>query len=274
MVLTAYDAAVPPLAAILASDCTAVCCYTDGDYAYKPEWIGQIVAAGKGVLANHENAQDELLGGFNAGVNAAVRAMLAVRDWPIKPPAIYYSVDMNVDPSSKEFAAVLQAFQGIKDTMQGEYLIGCYGEGELIHELYVNQLTSVSGWLSASIDFPGYDRDSPFVGMYQQVGSNIPDTDRNVITRLATMGFYLPRKVTTMNVYRVPDGQGHTYTTNLFSAEMLVSGAADAWAQAECKAGRMFDAPDFPPEQLVAILASQAPQPSAGKVTGDLTITY
>lgn len=246
--LVAYDAANPPVAALCESSATLICCYTDGLFSYAPDTVQAFVEAGKGILANHENAQNELTLGFDAGVAAAYKAMNAVKDWPIKPPCIYYSADLDLDPSSKEYDAVLQAFDGINQTQNGEYQASCYGQGSLLHDLTVNHLIQTKGWLSSSTAYPGYDRQSPFVGMYQLVGSDIPNTDKNIITDLGSLGVWLPqspRKGKEMS-FHANNGDANAYATYVINDGwttiiQCASPTDELAAQAAVKAGGMYE---------------------------------
>lgn len=185
MPIYTYDAAHIPLAAILAAKPVAMCAYTDGSFGYDRGTIQTLLQAGIGIWPNHENAQNELLGGHAAGVAAAQKAMAAVAAWGCPNNGtvdIVYSVDESV-PSTK-FPTIRDAFDGINETHNGRFISKLYGEGALIDYLVGQGRVQVGDWLSASSSFPGYNVNDANVGVWQQVGSDIGNTDRDVITHI------------------------------------------------------------------------------------------
>ncbi|SOD72710.1 hypothetical protein SAMN05892883_2061 [Jatrophihabitans sp. GAS493] len=195
---TAYDAAYPPLDAELASDALFVCAYLDGPHAYTKAKVAKIHAEGKGVLLNHERLPGQLLGGAAAGVQAAKDGMAAAvalgapTDGTV---AIHNSVDVSVPAAqgvTPQFKSVGSAFDSIKSIYAGKFLAGAYGEGALIDYLAATKRIQVKGWLSGSKSFPGYNRASPNVGMYQLVGTDIPGTDKNIVTDAESLGVWWP----------------------------------------------------------------------------------
>lgn len=179
-----YDAAFFQPAELVASGCVVVFVYTDGTHAYSAADVAKIHEV-KPIVFNHENAQTELAGGYAAGALAAKHAVAAVIAYGAPTDgsvAILYSVDLNVAAGS--FAPYRAAFDGINDYHGGRFKTGVYGEGALIDDLTASGRVQAKGWLSASSSFPGHKVNDAHVGAYQQVGSDIPSTDRDVITDL------------------------------------------------------------------------------------------
>lgn len=192
--LKAYDAAYLPIEQVIAAKPVFVAAYTDGSHGYDTPTIQSLRAQGISILANHENSINELLGGYSAGTNAAMKAMPKVAAWGMPADgsvAIFYSVDLSVDPNKPGlFPAVGAAFDGINHAHQGRYLAGVYGEGALIEYLWATERIQVKGWLSASSSFPGYNPASPHVGMVQHVGTDIASTDMNEVTDIDNLGLW------------------------------------------------------------------------------------
>jgi hypothetical protein len=188
---SAYDAAYPNLAGELAAKPLFLCAYTDGNFAYGKPRVDQVRASGVGVLANHERAVDQLLTG--GGTQAAMDAVAAVLSWGMPADgscAIFYSVDLSVSPA--QYPTVGAAFDQINAVHAGRFRTGVYGQGGLIDYLHQTGRTSVKGWLSASSSFPGYNPQSPNVGLYQLVGSDVAGTDKNIVTDAANLGVWWP----------------------------------------------------------------------------------
>ena len=189
----AYDAAYPPLAAELAKKPALLAVYTDGTHAYSESSIQQIHAAGVPILLNHERLPDQLLGGHAAGVQAASDALSAVSAFGVPldgTVAVCFSVDVSVPPT--QYETVGQAFDGINSVLAGKLVASCYGQGGLIDYLASTHRTGAKGWLSGSSSFPGYNRNSPNVGMWQHVGTDVPGTDLDTVTDLAGLRPWYP----------------------------------------------------------------------------------
>lgn len=180
---TAHDAATFRPLELTSAD-LFVCAYTDGMFGYSTDTIRAVHDAGKGVLPNHERGVTDLGGGYGAGTVAASQALAVVRGQWAAPRdgtvAVVYSVDASVAPST--FPVYVPAFQAIRAYHGGEYLVGFYGELALYKYLKARGLVDVRCWLSASSSFPGYDPNDSDVGLIQLVGTDIPGTDRNLIT--------------------------------------------------------------------------------------------
>lgn len=265
---TAHDAARFTIGELQSTD-LFVCCYTDGIYAYSPALIASVLAAGKGVSANHENAQTELAGGGPAGVAAASHAVAAVIAWGTPTDgscAIAYSVDLSVPNTPVAFEVYAAAFRQIRVVHAGRYKTGFYGELALYKYLKALGLVDTKCWLSASSSFPGWDPNDPDVGLIQTVGTDIPGTDRDLITNL-DLGVWWPAghhpsgggtAITTgghqMPLFHVSDGQNHTYYTDGLDKQLIVSAVAEAGAQKAIATGAVLDGSAFfPPEQVLAM---------------------
>jgi hypothetical protein len=192
-----YDAAYPPdPSAVRAAGGQLMACYLTASYAVVAQWPARIVAAGMGALANYEQAADELVYcGRPGGQAAGHRAMTAAIADGFRADGsigIYFSVDVSVSPA--QFPAVGAAFDGINDVIRGKFCTHVYGEGALIDYLIATGRIkpACANWLSGSSSFPGYNPQSPHVGLVQLVGSNIPGTDQNIITRPAGLHAWWP----------------------------------------------------------------------------------
>lgn len=165
--------------------------YTDGGHAATIFDAVSLQTAGIGILWNHENAPNELAGGYAAGVAAAQHAIAPViaagtpTDGTV---AVFYSVDVDIPTTA--FQPWVDAFAGINVTHAGRFRVGCYGEGALINELVRLGLVQVKGWLSASSSYPGYDPKSPNVGLVQMVSTNVVGTDQNEVTDITGLGIW------------------------------------------------------------------------------------
>lgn len=190
-----YDAAYPPDPTVVkAAGGQIMAVYLTGRYAVPNDWVARIHKAGIGALANYEEAAAELVtAGHTGGRVVGSKAMAAAiaKGFPANNTVgIHYSVDTNVAPS--QFEAVGVAFDGINDMTRGTFITHCYGEGALINYLVATGRARRAQWLSASESFPGYDPKSPNVGLVQLVGSNIPNTDQNLITNAAGLDVFWP----------------------------------------------------------------------------------
>ena len=189
MTLYSYDAAYPPtLGQLAAGSPVAVACYLTAKFAVPSTWPAQIRGRGWVAVANYEEAADELVTcGRAGGQQVGARAMAAAeRDGFPAGSSIFYSVDVNVPAS--QFPQVGAAFDGINDVTRGHYCTHVYGEGALIDYLVRTGRVCVGNWLSASASFPGYNPQSPNVGMYQLAGASpVPNTDQNIITNLPAL---------------------------------------------------------------------------------------
>lgn len=195
MSLYGYDAAYPPPpATIKAAGGVLMAVYLTAKYAVPTSRCAQIRATGLGVLLNYEEGAAELVTAGRSGGQAAARRALAAAIADGAPASntlgIYFSVDVNVSPG--QFAAVGAAFDGINDVLRGKFLVHVYGEGALIDYLIATGRVVGRQWLSASTSFPGFNADSPNVGLVQLVGTNVPGTDQNTITNAAGLDAWWP----------------------------------------------------------------------------------
>jgi hypothetical protein len=208
---TAHDFAYWPGAPVLDSADLFESCYTDGPHATPLADVEAIRATGKGILWNHERGALDLLGGSTAGTLAAQEAMAAViaAGTPTDGScAIAYSVDGNVGPA--DFQKALPAFQAIKLAHGGRFLTGYYGDLALYKYLKAAGLVQTKCWLSASASFPGYDPNDPDVGLIQTVGTDIPGTDRDLVTDLANLGVWMTQvDLTPASITLVADAVWH-----------------------------------------------------------------
>nr|QOL00352.1 hypothetical protein [uncultured organism] len=192
-----YDAAFVPTAAIVARKPTAMSLYTDGGHATPLSTVQAFRKAGIPIWPNHENAANELLGGGSAGTAAAQHAVAAVCSWGVPTNGtvdIVYSVDVNTPAT--EFPTIGAAFGAINAVHAGRFNAKCYGEGALIDYLVTHGFIKPGNWLSASSSFPGYNINDGNVAVWQQVGTDIAGTDRDVITHLELMGLWMPDGLT------------------------------------------------------------------------------
>lgn len=260
-----YDSAFVPLAAIIAAKPTVMSLYTDGTHAASQQTVDTLRAASIPIWWNHENAQTELAGGHAAGILAATHAMNAVisRGTPADGSCdLVFSVDLSVGGAS--FPTYRDAFDGINETLAGRFVTKIYGEGLLIDYMVDCDRVKIGNWLSGSSSFPGYNVTDINVAVWQQVGSDIAGTDRDVITHLENMGAWglqPQRKVNAMPLFHVSDGKGTTYVTDgLIGARHLVGADAEAWAVNQVKLGNIVDGvssvPPFPLDQLQELLTN------------------
>lgn len=209
MALYIPDAAYLPLEQVMAAKPVFVAAYTDGQHGYTAAVIAQLRGEGISILANHENAANELLGGYSAGVAAAQRAMAAVEAWGMPADgscALFFSVDVSVPIG--QFPIIDAAFDGIRHALQGRFLAGVYSEGALIDHLWAGERIDVKGWLSASSSFIGYNPASPHVGLVQQVGTSIPGTDMNEVTDIDNLGLWWATPHSRPQVNQTEDDMG------------------------------------------------------------------
>jgi hypothetical protein len=202
--LYGYDAAYPPtLDQLAAGSPSIIACYLTGNYAVPSGWPQQIRARGWSALANYEQAAGELTTcGRAGGQDVGRRAMAAALadGFPgacrcgtagaVCESGIWFSVD--VDVAQPAFGAVGAAFDGINDVIRPRFCAHVYGEGLLIDYLVATERVCRGDWLSASSGFPGYNQYSPNVGVYQMIGSPVPGTDQNTITRPSDLHVWRP----------------------------------------------------------------------------------
>ncbi|SDJ08102.1 hypothetical protein SAMN05444157_1635 [Frankineae bacterium MT45] len=191
--LVAYDAAymAANIKAVLAKKPLFLPLYTDGPYAASQALVDEIHGNGSGILWNHERSPSQLSGGRPAGVQAAHDAMAAIaaRGTPMDGTVgCIYSVDLSV--AAADFYRYDAGFDGINDTHAGHLKAGCYGEGALIDHLVAGKRVQLKSWLSASKSFPSWNPASPNVGLYQLVGTDVPNTDKDIITDPTHLGVW------------------------------------------------------------------------------------
>ncbi len=195
--MNVFDAAYPPnIATCKANGAIAISRYVAG--GGQRQWkrlslaeTDRILAAGLGVIYNYEGQADEALHAGRTGGLIAARIAIADsinlgRARADGSEAIYYSVDVNTPASA--FGAIADYFRGIRDGTQGRFQIKFYGQGSLGDYLLSLGLIDGKYWLSGSTSFPGYDRNSPHVCMWQHVGSPVAGTDLNTVTDASELG--------------------------------------------------------------------------------------
>lgn len=193
--LTGYDgASAPDIAAVKAAGGILVPCYLVGPYAVAPQRGVELRAEGLGAFYNWERQPDFLTNcGVPGGVDAASDAITAILGQGVPADGtigIAYSVDVEVDPTN--YHLVGDAFSGINQEHAGRFLAKVYGQGGLIDYLTSQNLVHPCQWLSSSSSFPGYNIASPNVGMYQLVESDIPNTDKNILTYPSMLNAWWP----------------------------------------------------------------------------------
>lgn len=198
MTLYAFDAASPPSGSIgsalgaglvyKAHGGIAANVYVSGNFAQDAAHVNGLRADGIAPWSNYEVGLWELVqdgDDYAAGVRAGTRGIAdAIRCAFPSNGTIWFpfSIDVSLDPT--RFWEAANAFRGIQSINAGRFCISCYGEGALISYLRSHGVIHEKGWLSSSTSFPGYDRNSPDICVWQEVGNFIPghNTDRNVIT--------------------------------------------------------------------------------------------
>lgn len=194
--LYAYDAAFPaPGVVYKAHGGVAANVYVSGTYAQNASHVAALRLAGIAPWPNYERGLWELVSNRAAGQAAAKIGIAdAIRCGFPSNGTIWFpfSVDVSVNPT--QYSQVADAFQGIQDINNGRYLISCYGQGGLIQYLRAHKVIDQKGWLSSSSSFPGYNRDSPDVCIYQEFGNFITgySTDRNTITDVTALHAWWP----------------------------------------------------------------------------------
>ena len=177
----AYDSAEIPAAKTAGA--IAMSYYIVGPFAASSASPGPVRGAGLGSVLNWERAPNALVGATRAQGQAIGQEALAAID-PACPRdgsvGIYFSVDVNVAMGS--VAVCDECFRGINDILAGKFKVKCYAEGAVIDHLVSLGLVQGKQWLSASSSFPGYNPSDVNVCMVQQIATDVPNTDRNVVT--------------------------------------------------------------------------------------------
>jgi hypothetical protein len=136
-----------------------------------------------GAVLTWEVAPAALVGASRrTGYSIGVEAINAVdpacpRDGSV---AIYFAVDVEV--SLDAIGTCDEAFRGLNDACAPAFKVKVYGEGALIDHLVGGGLVVGKQWLSASTSYPGYAPQDTDVCIVQQVGTDVPNTDRNLVT--------------------------------------------------------------------------------------------
>lgn len=200
MTLYAYDGASPfSLSAAKAKGAVVITGYIVGHPGgYDPiskARVDEIRAAGMGFLPNWEKGASYLVtcgksGGLAAGKEAvaALQALSVPSDGTV---AVVFSWDTYIQPA--QYAECAQVADGIIEGLAGKYLFSAYGQGGLLKYLSETGRLKVKGWLSSSSGFPGYDPTASYVGLVQEIGTDVPGTDRDhIITDPHNIGAWWP----------------------------------------------------------------------------------
>lgn len=196
MNLYAYDAAYAPnLAAVKAAGGIAINGYLTGKYATTTTQPAAARKAGLGYIPTYEEDNSELVGVTRAAGQNVGRKILAAfgrLGLPLdRTVAVYPSVDVNVPGASA--TACNAGWLGIRDIIATRIDVRAYAEGAVIDALAAAGLVDGPCWLSAPSSWPGYKPDDANVCMVQQVGTDVPGTDRNhLITDPGALGAWWP----------------------------------------------------------------------------------
>lgn len=149
---------------------------------------------GLGSIATYERAPGELVGLSRKGgqaVGQVIAAAMTSAGYP-HGTAFYASVDVRL--AAGDSGACDQALLGIRDVIDGRWQTRVYGQGSLLQHVYGAHLVDGPGWLSGSKSYPGWQIASvaPYTCMVQQVGSDIPSTDRNTVTSIEALDAWWP----------------------------------------------------------------------------------
>jgi hypothetical protein len=215
MTVRVFDGAYKPnLQAVVAAGGVAMSVYLTGRYSTTCAQPSELHALGLGALGNYEEAPGELLTcGYSGGVTIGQRSAGAyiAKGAPVgQRLGVAYSVDVNCPLSA--FAAVGDAFDGIKTGLAGRFTTHVYGEGALIDYLVESGRVTGRQWLSGSTSFPGWNPNDPNVGLIQRTWSPVPGTDLDDVTDLSTLGIWWPNGVT-------PQGGGTPITEDILTLE-------------------------------------------------------
>lgn len=200
MTVYGYDAAYQPnLAAVKAAGGVAVNGYLTGRYASTTSTPAAALAAGLGWWATYEEDPAELVGatrttGQNAG-RKILTAFRALRDNHGRPLPLDGSLAVypSVDESSSSASACDESWPGLRDVLEGLLQVRIYSEGLLGDHLYQAGLLDGPFWLAAPTSWPGFNPADPRVCIVQEVGTNVPGTDRNhILTDPALIGAVWP----------------------------------------------------------------------------------
>ena len=185
MTLSMYDGAydATEIAAAKAAGAIAMSHYLVGPYASTSAQPAAIRADGLGAVMNWERDPTALIGASRAQGQAIAQEAIAAVD-PGCPRGgtvgIYFSVDAIVALSG--ITSCDASFLGLNDVCRGKFKVKAYGEGALIDHLVQTGLVQGKQWLSASSSFPDYNPNDLNVCMTQQVGTDVPNTDKNIIS--------------------------------------------------------------------------------------------
>lgn len=200
MTIYGFDAAYQPdLAAVKAAGGVAVNGYLTGRYATTTSTPAHALAVGLGWWATYEEGPGELVNASRATGRAVAGKILAafraLRDnngnaLPLDGSlAVYPSVDQSVlDPTACD-----QAWMGLRDILAGQLSVRYYGQGSIGDHLHRQGLLDGPYWLAAPTSWPGYQPNDPAVCIVQEVGTNVPGTDRNhILTQPEAIGALWP----------------------------------------------------------------------------------
>lgn len=200
MTLYGYDAAYQPdLATVKAAGGIAVNGYLTGRYATTTSSPAHALAAGLGWWATYEEDPAELVGasrtvGQQVG-QKILAAFKALRDDKGRPLPLDGSLAVypSVDVSSSSVTACDDSWPGVRDVLEGQLGVRYYGEGLLGDHLTAAGLLDGPFWLAAPSSWPGFNPADPRVCIVQEVGTNVPGTDRNhLITQPSALGALWP----------------------------------------------------------------------------------
>lgn len=125
-----------------------------------------LTGAGVGVALVYENKAGDALGGFNAGVTAAVNARNDARSigFPSSRP-IYFAVDQDI-VSETQFKTVMQYLRGAQSVMGTAAQTGVYGEYDVVTRARNEGITNYE-WQTAAWSKGKRD---PNAELFQKVG--------------------------------------------------------------------------------------------------------
>lgn len=194
--LAMFDAAYAPDLAAVAAHGIAVNCYISGDYVNTTTQPAAAHAAGLGVAMTYEEGRAELVHATREQGRAVGRKILAALRAHGTPEgvgiAVYPSIDVAVVGADRP-TACNDGFRGLRDVLGDRFSLRAYAEGAVIDALAAAQLVDGPCWLAAPTSWPGYAPNDAHVGIVQLVGSPVPGTDHNKITKDPNaLGFWWP----------------------------------------------------------------------------------
>jgi hypothetical protein len=161
--------------------------------------VQEILALSLGFLPNWERGADYLVNcGHDGGVAAGQEAVAALQALGIpEGTACPFSWDTQIAPSL--YPQCGQVADGIIAGLAGHYRFSAYGQGGLLEYFRTTSRMSVKGWLSGSEGFPGFDVNSPHVGLVQShdahgkwLNTTVSGTDVNTVLDPHNLGALWP----------------------------------------------------------------------------------